>query len=175
MTKFPKRRHAIRHKTVHPLVNLLSQTRIQFATGVVVLITAVAVLAILSQPKSLISADFRPQVLGAPSLAVLSDEVVNHGDVPVGQFVETEFVVQNVGDEILHILGNPQIQVVEGCCPSQTTVGSYILEPGQITTIRTRFTMHPGMGGPHDFRVHVRTNDPAQPNKLLTILSNWVS
>lgn len=34
--------------------------------------------------------------------------------------------------------------------------------------------MHPGMEGPHDFRVALQTNDPAQPNKDLTVRSNWV-
>ena len=40
------------------------------------------------------------------------------------------------------------------------------------------FNMHnmPGsdMSGPHEFRVHLRTNDPEEPVKYLTILSNWV-
>lgn len=35
------------------------------------------------------------------------------------------------------------------------------------------FNMHGNMGGPHEFRVHLRTNDPEQPVKYLTILSNW--
>jgi hypothetical protein len=34
--------------------------------------------------------------------------------------------------------------------------------------------MPEGMGGPHDFRVRVRTNDPSQPEKELAVLSNWV-
>ena len=34
--------------------------------------------------------------------------------------------------------------------------------------------MHEGMGGPHDFRVYLRTNDPDEPNKELVILSDWV-
>lgn len=34
--------------------------------------------------------------------------------------------------------------------------------------------MHGDMGGLHDFRVHVATNDPAQTEKVLTVLSNWV-
>ena len=34
--------------------------------------------------------------------------------------------------------------------------------------------MHPGMDGPHDFRVHLRTNDPQQPDIELKILSNWI-
>jgi hypothetical protein len=37
------------------------------------------------------------------------------------------------------------------------------------------FMMHAGMDGQHEFRVHLRTNDPAKPDKQLTILSNWVS
>ncbi len=35
------------------------------------------------------------------------------------------------------------------------------------------FMMHEGMDGPHEFRVHVLTNDPKEPEKLLTVLSDW--
>jgi hypothetical protein len=34
--------------------------------------------------------------------------------------------------------------------------------------------MHEGMGGPHDFRMYVQTNDPDTPVVELTMLSNWV-
>lgn len=37
-----------------------------------------------------------------------------------------------------------------------------------------KFMMHGDMGGPHDFRVRLSTNDPAQPMKELVVLSNWV-
>jgi len=30
------------------------------------------------------------------------------------------------------------------------------------------------MGGPHDFRVQLKTNDPIQPEKELVVLSNWM-
>jgi len=33
--------------------------------------------------------------------------------------------------------------------------------------------MHAGMDGQHEFRVHVLTNDPIEPEKLLTVLSYW--
>jgi hypothetical protein len=33
--------------------------------------------------------------------------------------------------------------------------------------------MHEGMGGAHEFRVHLRTNDPAEPETLLVSKSNW--
>jgi len=36
------------------------------------------------------------------------------------------------------------------------------------------FSMHGNMGGPHDFRLHLKTNDPAQPDKEVKILSNSV-
>jgi hypothetical protein len=47
------------------------------------------------------------------------------------------------------------------------------LAPGQETTISLTFMMHAGMEGPHDFRVHVRTNDPQEPDKVLRVLSDW--
>jgi hypothetical protein len=47
--------------------------------------------------------------------------------------------------------------------------------PGEEATITMQYTMHPGMEGQHEFRVHLRTNDPAQPHTPLTVLSNWVA
>lgn len=49
-----------------------------------------------------------------------------------------------------------------------------VLQPGQKTTLSMEFMMHGDMGGPHDFRVMLATNDPAQPLKELVVLSNWV-
>jgi len=49
------------------------------------------------------------------------------------------------------------------------------LQPGQQTTLTLEFTMNAGMEGPHDFRVDVRTDDPAQPKRELTVLSNWIN
>jgi hypothetical protein len=46
--------------------------------------------------------------------------------------------------------------------------------PGQKTTLSMSFMMHGDMGGKHNFRVHLPTNDPKQPDKTLTVLSNWV-
>jgi len=33
--------------------------------------------------------------------------------------------------------------------------------------------MHEGMGGPHEFVVPLRTNDPMTPERRLVVLSNW--
>jgi hypothetical protein len=50
-----------------------------------------------------------------------------------------------------------------------------VLEPGQSTQIQSgSFMMHAGMEGPHNFGVHLITNDPQEPDKLVNVLSNWV-
>jgi hypothetical protein len=48
------------------------------------------------------------------------------------------------------------------------------LNPGQTTTLSMTFTMPEGMGGPHDFRVHLPNNDPTWGSRTLAVLSNWV-
>jgi hypothetical protein len=49
-----------------------------------------------------------------------------------------------------------------------------VLQPGQKTLLVMSFMMHGELGGQHDFRVHLPTNDPATPDQTLTVLSNWV-
>ncbi len=48
-----------------------------------------------------------------------------------------------------------------------------VLNPGEKTTVALSFMMHGDMGGPHDFRVHLITNDPQQPDQVVAVLSNW--
>jgi hypothetical protein len=49
-----------------------------------------------------------------------------------------------------------------------------VIKPGESTRVSMQFNMHGAMGGPHDFRLHIPSNDPTQPDKQLTVLSNWV-
>jgi hypothetical protein len=49
-----------------------------------------------------------------------------------------------------------------------------VLQPGARTTLSMQFMMHGDMGGLHDFRVHLPTNDPNQRDRTLTVLSNWI-
>jgi hypothetical protein len=49
-----------------------------------------------------------------------------------------------------------------------------VLKPGESTTLSMEFMMHGDMGGMHDFRVHLLSNDPEKPERILTVLSNWV-
>jgi hypothetical protein len=58
--------------------------------------------------------DFKPDVTGAPRVSVPED-TIDYGDVELGTTVTTEFDVRNTGDQPLVILGEPQVEVVEGC------------------------------------------------------------
>jgi hypothetical protein len=49
-----------------------------------------------------------------------------------------------------------------------------VIQPGESTQIAMEFMMHGNMGGMHNFSVHLKTNDPIQPDRTLTVLSNWV-
>ncbi len=49
-----------------------------------------------------------------------------------------------------------------------------VVEPGQQTTLSMSFMMTASMDGPHDFRVHLPTNDTAWGDRTLQVLSNWV-
>ncbi len=50
-----------------------------------------------------------------------------------------------------------------------------VLKPGESTIVEsTVFMMHEGMDGPHNFAVHLVTNDPAQPDKVVNVVSNWI-
>jgi hypothetical protein len=48
------------------------------------------------------------------------------------------------------------------------------LKPGETTSVLMEFMMHEGMEGFHDFRLHLETNDPSEPDREVTVLSNWV-
>ena len=49
------------------------------------------------------------------------------------------------------------------------------LKPGESTSVSINFVMHgEEMGGFHDFRLHLLTNDPEQPDRELVVLSNWI-
>ncbi len=50
-----------------------------------------------------------------------------------------------------------------------------VLEPGQQTTLSLEFSMHGDMGGLHDFRVHILSNDRQWGDRTLTVLSDWVT
>lgn len=116
---------------------------------------------------------FTPEVTGSPSLKA-DKEKVDLGDVKLGQTVEVSFEIRNVGDQPLKFSKAPFIEVKEGCWPPTPVIGSMTLKPGETTTLSMQFMMHGDMGGKHDFRVHLPSNDPIQKDMTLTVLSNWI-
>jgi hypothetical protein len=78
----------------------------------------VAVVAVVGAVLALVLGNQAPpyaaEVTGAPS-AVVDTTVVDHGAVPYAQTVESVYRVRNVGDEPLVILGEPRVELVEGC------------------------------------------------------------
>ena len=49
-----------------------------------------------------------------------------------------------------------------------------VLQPGESTVVQSGdFMMHAGMDGPHNFAVHLVTNDPDDPDLVVNVLSDW--
>ena len=49
-----------------------------------------------------------------------------------------------------------------------------VLQPGKTTYVESSiFMMHPGMDGPHDYAVHLKTNDAATPDLVVHVLADW--
>jgi hypothetical protein len=141
--------------------------------GVIFLSIIVVFALVLSQSNTAQSSDFKVEVNGSPRIAVKQD-TVDYGDRHYNIPVESVFALGNIGDQPLMIVGEPQVEVVEGCCPPRTQVTSSIIKPGEQALLSMTFSMHAGMDGKHHFRVHVRTNDPVEPDKLLHVYSNWI-
>lgn len=106
--------------------------------------------------------------------AQISQTRFDYGDVKNNTTVETTFTIQNVGNKQLYFPIEPQVSVVEGCCPPTTRIDRSELDPGETATVSLSFSMHDGMDGPHDFRVKVLTNDALEPEQEVAVLSNWV-
>jgi hypothetical protein len=128
--------------------------------------------ALVGSGNSQSAATVKPQVSGAPALQV-DKEKVDLGVVPLGQTVNVSFEVTNAGDQPLVFNQAPYIEVVKGCCPPKPTIAQRTLKPGERTTVAVSFMMHGDMGGYHDFRLHLPTNDPGQSDKTVQILSDW--
>jgi len=80
------------------------------AGAVLLLVGGLAVLFFSNSSSS----GFTPEVTGAPALKA-NQTTIDEGDVKLGVTQRTVFTLQNVGDKPLEILGEPQVQLVEGC------------------------------------------------------------
>lgn len=113
-------------------------------------------------------------VNGQPHVAV-DKSVVDFGDVHFDKPVTATFTVSNSGDQPLKLVQPPQLEVLQGCCPPKAIASASTINPGGTATITVTFAMHEGMGGKHEFLVHLLTNDPAQSETQLRIFSNWIA
>lgn len=103
MSQHKNKKHLRHHrkKKTWPMIMLLA--------GVLLLVVAAfSLFKPPSEPKVGI------EVSGAPSLKV-DQETVNLGDVKLGQTVQVEFKLMNVGDQPLRFSKAPYIEVLAGC------------------------------------------------------------
>jgi hypothetical protein len=78
----------------------------------------------------------------------------NLGQVPLGVAVRPTWTIRNTSDAPVD-LGDPQVEIRDGCCPGPIDLPARTLAPGGSTTVTFELGMHPGMGGPHDLALHI--------------------
>jgi hypothetical protein len=77
------------------------------------------------------------------------------GQVPLNVAVRPNWTFTNTGNDTV-TLGDPHVQINQGCCPGALTYqGSNTLTPGATTALTFELSMHPGMDGAHDMTLHV--------------------
>ena len=133
----------------------------------------VAVVLILGTVLTLANRNKAPVTGGTPAITV-DQEKIDMGYIKLGNYRTINIKVTNTGDGVLRFTEDPYLEVVEGCCPPELSVGKMSLNPGESTYVKTpEFMMHQGMDGKHDFAIHLKTNDPAKPELLVHVLSDW--
>ena len=97
--------------------NLIFGQNSTIVYGAAIAAVFVIVAAIVFWPENgyQIPADYVPEVTGAPHLVLLDGDVIDHGDVPVNQYVRSQFRVQNMGDQVLTLETSDYTRIVEGC------------------------------------------------------------
>jgi hypothetical protein len=110
---------------------------------------------------------------GTPAISV-EESNIDMGYIKLGEYRSINIKVTNTGDGTLRFKEQPYIEVLEGCCPPQLSIGKMALRPGESTFVQSPdFMMHEGMDGKHDFGIHLKTNDPENPDFLVHVLSDW--
>lgn len=72
------------------------------------------VLAIVAAVTGNRRQSFEPEVTGAPR-AEVDQTSIDHGSLRFEQPVESVFKVRNVGDQPLTVLGEPRVELLQGC------------------------------------------------------------
>lgn len=83
--------------------------------GVVIILLGSLVAIFLGGDETPTQTQITPQATGGGPRLAVQQTVVDEGDVKINNEVQSTFQLQNVGDEPLQILGEPQVELVEGC------------------------------------------------------------
>ena len=78
-------------------------------------VALVAIILLMTRPQEVDLGDYTPEVTGGPHLVVVSQETQDFGDVAVNTPVQSVFRIRNVGDQVLRILNEPEVELVRGC------------------------------------------------------------
>src|SRR6266498_4046653 len=82
---------------------------------------------------------------GTPVLGV-DKQNIDLGYIKLGEYRSLNIKVTNTGDGVLRFKEQPYVEVLEGCCPPQLTIGTLALKPGESTYVQSpEFMMHQGM------------------------------
>jgi hypothetical protein len=116
----------------------------------------------------------QPVISGGTPVASVVSKLIDWGNLKDFTNKTINITVTNTGTGMLSFSEKPYIQVLEGCCPPDLSVGKMTLRPGESTKVTSaEFYMHPGMDGKHNYAIHLKTNDPTQPDMVVNVLSNW--
>lgn len=89
------------------------------------------------------------------------------GSVPLNTAVRPEWHLRNTGDELV-VIGEPQPEVRQGCCPGPIALSTRTIAPGGEATLAFELSMHPGMDGWHDIAIHVPVSSGSD-DQVLTL------
>ena len=87
---------------------------------------------------------------------------IEMGRVPLNTTVTPTWRLHNPTSQPIAI-GQPRATVVTGCCPGQLGLDTQTVPPGGHAMLTFPLQMHPGMDGPHDFRVTVPVGPAGEP------------
>lgn len=79
--------------------------------GLIVILVGLLALAAANQKPA---TPYTPQVAGEPR-AELDQTELDYGDVKLNTTINSVFAVRNIGDQPLQILGEPVVELIQGC------------------------------------------------------------
>jgi len=95
----------------------------------------------------------------------VSEPAVDRGKLPLNTTVTQVYELVNTGSGTAR-LGEPTIEVLDGCCPPEPQLSQKSIAAGETALVAVSMQMHPGMDGPHLFHMTVPVQSPAGDDTL---------